>query len=441
MPVVAQALYAESQPVFALVFAMAWCALVAGCGFGFYRIALKSDRMAGLAIVLALATTALLFRVPSNFLQPEFTAEDGCVFFVQQRDFGWHAFFITDAGYYHTLIRIVAAMASAAPTLFVPVFYNLSWLAVYSAVVAYILFQYPDKKLAPLIALTTAFVSHTCEVFMTVTNVIWIVGLGLTALVLLPVPRLEKWPRYLFGGVLLVFSLSGPFGIVLTPFYFLRWLVDRKNFPLVYVIAVLLGAVGQLSVIHSLHNGDNAGIPLDSATLHLGLKIAILRVPWSLMAGYQPPPYFWKVGGLAVLVLAGFIAREIVANWRKHLFPLACLLLCAVYVALDVLRVSMPQALMFIHDGDRYFYIPKILFVWALLHFASTALHRFPFYVALLFCVLGSLVQFTSTSVIADNHWPHYAVLIDQGQQVTVPTNPPGWSALVNSHPASPPSP
>jgi len=437
-PVVAQSLDAESHVVMASIFALAWTVFIAAIGLIFYVLARDNAQWTSVAMVLALATLALIYRAPTMFVQPHFTAEDGHVFFLQQREEGWGSFLNPYNGYYHVTVRIAAALVAHVPTLFVPAFYSLAWLALYSLVVAYILIQYPDKKWAPVIALVTAFVSHTCEIFMVVTDTIWLGGLALTVFVLFPVPQLRAGGRYLLATLLLIFSLSGPFSLVCTPFYLLRWVANRKSFSLVYVAAVVLGAAVQMSALHSYYAEKSASLPLTWDSLIACTRIAVLRLPWSLAVGYQPFDDYWWIGFFVFLVLMAYAAYEIRLDPKKHLFPLACFAFCAIYITLNILRISPPQAFFPLVNGDRYFYIPKILLVWALIHLVTTARNPKPFCIALGLCVLGSIAEFTSSQIIVDNHWPHYANLIDQGKAVVMPINPPGWYVRVPGHDGPP---
>jgi len=438
-PVVAQSLDAESHVVFSFLFALAWTVFVAALGLLFYLQARDKPQLASVAMVLALATLSLLYRAPTMFVEPQFTAEDGHIFYIQQREWGLSAFLVPYNGYYHATVRLAAALMAPVPTLFAPAFYNLAWLALYSLLVAYLLVQYPDKKWAPVIALVTAFISHTCEVFMVVTDTIWLGGLALTVFVLLPIPQVRAGGRYLFAGLLLLFSVSGPFSLICSPFYLLRWIASRGTFPFVYVAAVIMGAAVQMSALHSYYADKHPGLPLNWDSFITCLQIMVLRLPWSLAVGYQPYEGYWWIGLFALLVLLAFAAYEIKLDPKKHLFPLGCFLFCAIYITLDFVRIYPLAALFPLVNGDRYFFIPKVLFVWALIHLVATARNPKPFCIALLLCAMGSMVEYTSSQIIVDNHWPHYATMIDQGKTIPVPINPPHWH-IIFSGTETPPS-
>jgi hypothetical protein len=229
--------------------------------------------------------------------------------------------------------------------------------------------------------------------------------------------------------------------IVLAPAYLLRWILDRKGFSILFVVAVALGAAIQLSQIRSLHLDNSPSPPVTLSLFLLCLQIVVVRVPWSLAAGYQPVESYWYIGLVLGVVLAGLMAWEMKADYRKHLFALGCAVLGSIDVILALLRISPLKNLTFLYSADRYFYIPKILFIWTLIHFASNARNPRPFYIALFFCMMGSLVEFTTIQRVADNHWPRDAVLIDQGQPVVliVNPNPPGFPVLINDpHPVYP---
>jgi hypothetical protein len=431
MPVIAQATDAESHAGFAMFLAVGWAGLMVVAGFFLYRRSRGHSAVGGLVLVLALASLALVYRTPAMIFAPQFTSEDATVFFAQERALGLGAFLVPYHGYYHTIVRILAAAVSPVPTLFTPAFYTLAWLGVFSFVTGYIFFQYPDRRLAPVIALVPALVSHTGEVFLVMTYTSWIGGLLLTAVVLLPTPPWKTGKQLAFSVLLLVFALSGPIGLALAPIYLLRWLFDRNNFSFLYVVAVVLGSVVQLTALQPYYATQPPSTPLTGPNLLLCLEIAVVRVPWSLMAGYQPQESYWIIGLVLTAVLMGFVATEIRRDFRKQLFPLVCFLLAAIFVVSGVRRITPLDDLVPLLNGDRYFYIPKILFVWALIHLAATARNPRPYYLALLLCALGSTVEFTTSQKMVDNHWGHYAELIDEGQTVSMPVNPPGWTAVI----------
>jgi hypothetical protein len=58
--------------------------------------------------VLLLCLIILFYREPDGFLNPQFWAEDGVIFFTQNLTFGLSAFWKPYAGYLHLTPRIIA---------------------------------------------------------------------------------------------------------------------------------------------------------------------------------------------------------------------------------------------------------------------------------------------------------------------------------------------
>ncbi len=430
LPILSLGFSAEIHRGSSVAFSLAWALAMAALWTVACRAARSNKSLAGIIMVCALANLILFCRTPISFYLPQFKVEDGPTFFMKQHELGWGAMFLPYHGYYHTVCRLGAGVFSPLPLLFQPAFYALAWLAVFDAVVAYVFVQFPYRSWAPLAALTPAWVAHSGEVFMSLTYAPAIGGLGLIAFLLLPVPQKKGWSPFVLAGVLLIFALSGPTGLMLTPLYVLRWLMDRKKFPFIYVLAVLASVIA-VPALHAWYaTGQDPAPTLDRPLLLF--QIAIIRIPWTLWFGLQPAGGLWLIALAMTLLLLLYGAWEIKFDFRRYTLAIGSLFLCGLLAFVSLLRVNPLEAVIPLVNGDRYFYASKILFVWALIAMAANARNARLFIAALGLCIVGSAINFASVEQLHDHHWPHYAALMEKGQPVLVPINPDGWNFPAN---------
>jgi hypothetical protein len=81
-----------------------------------------------------------------------------------------------------------------------------------------------------------------------------------------------------------------------------------------------------------------------------------------------------------------------------------------------------------IGNGDRYFYLPKVVLLWSLVcELKLAGWRRWTNGALLALSLLASATSFRSPDYV-DYHWPEHAARIRAGEPVTVPINPPGWT-------------
>src|SRR5260370_124194 len=85
----------------------------------------------------AACALALFLKSPDAFLNPQFWAEDGAIFYAQQYGKLWPQISTPYAGYLHFIPRLFAWLLSPIPPLYLPLSYNLSALLIDSICVTY----------------------------------------------------------------------------------------------------------------------------------------------------------------------------------------------------------------------------------------------------------------------------------------------------------------
>jgi hypothetical protein len=186
-----------------------------------------------------------------DFINRSLWGEDGSIFINQSAHLGLSSIWTPYAGYLHVFIRIVAYLANFADLQFIPYIYFLGWLLAYIFTVYIISSRLLNQKISRLtIVITIALVSlqpHLGEVFFTLTNSQWLLGLCLFIYVLIPKVSWNLWIDLPIIGIL---SLTGPFSIITLPVFCLKiYLANSlsKDWPILVTIAV--GALTQLVLL------------------------------------------------------------------------------------------------------------------------------------------------------------------------------------------------
>jgi hypothetical protein len=385
-------------------------------------------------LVTLLAVALIALRKSDSLLNPQFWAEDGGLFFIEaERYGGWHQLFRPYEGYLHILPRLIAALATPLPLTLVPGFYAWSAVAV-TGLTAWWL-QSPRLALpgGALAALVLATVPHTGEVYLNTCNLQWITALGLFALVLAAdatTPAL----RTAEIALLLVTGLTGPFIILALPLFAWRVWVRRSRWSgFLLAAAVACAAAHVPSLLNRTAETDAAAwAPFHHAAV-VGRRVVV-----TVFAGQMPVPEI-----LCALVAFATVAGLTAALWRRRtLLPGGLLLLAAgLFVLAATAYKVRPDTwtLSELDNGDRYFFIPKVILLWLLAAFALTSGPRLrPALFALLLIPLAANAPRFRFPPDPDQNWAASCALIARGESVWVPILPPDTRIL---HPGRRPAP
>lgn len=381
-------------------------------------------------LFVALTAMAIIaLRKHDSFLNPQFWAEDGDVFFLQAELRGWSSLGISYEGYLHFLPRIIAVLGRLFPLEAVPVFYAAAAL-IFTGFVAWLV-QSPRIRVPAgwAGALAIAIIPHSGEVYLTICNLHWISAIALFALVLMDDPR---FPAEGIGDValLIVVGLTGPFIILALPFFVwrawrrrTRWGYGLLMFALICATAHLPSlldrpastitaewnplqhaAVIGRRVWVSLFAGQVAVGVAVSATLAIGIPVALGWLLWRRESARGAWLLF--AGAMAVLAATGFKAR--IDTWNHD----------------DLV------------SGGRYFFTAKILFLWVIAALLPTR-HPIGKMTVGLLLLLPAVVNHARFIYppFPDQRWAYYAEQIRKHRPTTVPILPEGFSF---SHPGRP---
>jgi hypothetical protein len=311
-------------------------------------------------MVFSMALAILFIRMPGRLIHGFLWAEDGNVFLTQAYSLGFRSIWQPYAGYLHLLPRLIAlgisniAPIGAAPRAF-------AWIcAVITATSCGWLFAFFRRRFQAPIALAFALapilVPQTGEVLLTITNLQWV--LAPTLLTLLWDEALERsTPSYRVLPIVAL-TLTGPFGLLFLPIVVVEWLLSRSSKSWrtlgAYVMAVLIQFAFMRQESAESH-GSLLHFPWRQEALH--------HLVFDFLIGSTLQTTHWlriSVAGAALMVACVVLCRRIV--------PAALMALALGLWALGVVRTNMLlPGIEWSGAGSRYFYLPFVFMVWALL--------------------------------------------------------------------------
>lgn len=375
--------------------------------------------------VSLLAVSLVAVRKSDSLLHPQFWAEDGALFFVEaERYGGWGQLFRAYEGYLHFLPRFIAALATPLPLSLIPGFYAWSALAL-TGVIAWVL-QTPRLTLpgGTVAALTLAVVPHTGEIYLNICNLQWITALGLFALTLCVDPN--DRPTQLSEIVFIILTgLTGPFILLALPLFAWRVYSQRSAWSITLLLAAIACAATHIPSL-LVHTSETFAQPW--APLHHAAIIG-RRVIATLFLGQISLPEILCV----TLCLGGFLGLFISLSRQTNLPGGLCLLGAAVLVLAATAYKVRPDlwTLSELVNGDRYFFIPKIILIWLLAALATSTAPRVQ--QALICLILLPLLTNASRFIYPpapDQNWSAACTVIARGQPVWVPILPAGTNVL-----------
>ena len=386
-------------------------------------------------VVLVAALLAL--RKPWALHTPQLHAEDGTIFLTQNDGWGAVAIVRPYMGYLLLLPRLIAWTAShVADVAWWPAIYNGAAFAIAVAMIA----RLASPRLAvpgkPWLALAFAFVAHTGEVFFTITNLHWLTAFFLLQHVLMARPATWR-QRGVDLAILGLVGLTGPFSIVFLPLFAWRAWRDRHGDALAALLVVAACAGVQAWFVVT------TGVRFDYQSLpfHPGMFFAVVGarlVTWSVLGAggalALPVAALAAIGGGFVLALLVWALRPgPLRAVRAPIVAAFVLILASVVYRLRPDTWDMPN----IVNGDRYFYVPRVLLAWLLIWEFNAAPQAIA-WAARALCLVGALANLPHYVLPAprDYHWAQRCEPIRRGVSADIPTLPEGWTLEYRGRPA-----
>lgn len=377
-------------------------------------------------LVLLAGAAILALRRPDQITNPQLWAEDG-IFFFQAREMGAHALFTELAGYSQLAPRLVAALAQLLDPRWAPhVFVGAALAAALYGMSRALSPRCPLPRRS-LIALSIVLVPDAAEVLLNANNVQWILACSGVLLLLSRDPtRRGEWAHDAIAAI--VIGLTGPFSILLAPFFGVRALLRRTR-----ASVVLAGLIAACAVVQAISILTHPQPPPAGATLDASAMAAFpgLRVGGGLLLGAWLPA---KMPSAAALALTGLLAATMLFLARRggETLPVRAMLglVFAALLASTFYRCwhSMP-VLCEPWGASRYVFPLQLIVLWLLI--AMTGERR----PAVRWLCAGAAIWMIAVNLprmriapVPDKRWADYASKLRAGEEVTIPINPEGWT-------------
>jgi hypothetical protein len=387
-------------------------------------------RPTSLAWMVLACAVLLALRKPWALHTPQLWAEDGSIFLTQDEQLGIRAWWEPYNGYLHLLPRLIAWTAShTADPAWWPAIYNGLAFAITVALFARLASRRVELPAKAGLMLTFVLVVGTGEVLINATNLQWVTAFYLV-LQLFTRPATTLVQRIGDLAIVLVIGLNGPFAIVLWPLFAWRAWRDRHPDTMAALGAVTLCAAVQgwllLQTGPGLHlqSGHEPFAPFKFVSI-LGSRL----VTWPLFGpdAVRDWPRWLHAAMVAVLIVP-LLAWALRVDSRRRTRQFIVAAFCLITVA----SVYRARADAWMRDdlvnGDRYFYIPRVLLAW-LLVWELDARPRAVAWIARGICALAIVMHAPRYTLRApkDYRWAEHCEPIRRGVPANIYTLPEGW--------------
>jgi len=365
------------------------------------------------------------YRKPDAFLNPQFWAEDGTIFFNHCLQFGFHSIFLSFVGYFHTIPRLIAYAASFFPYSIAPAIYNYSALAAVLVVCAKLFSSRLHLKHKPLFAIAMVLVPYSfLEGFMNITNVQFYLAPLLLILFLQDAPR-SKYQLCMDFVTLVLIGLTGPFIILSLPLFIVRCVLNRTpyNYALCFTAIVLVIIQGHEIII----------MPVGR---HLSGDFLYSIDPWIDVFGFRLFGEMFlgrlisnsiNIKILAILSLCYPLLILFLTDFKKDRMYLVISFLyfgfSVVFAVLYKFR-SIPFYLIGQYAGQHYFYVPYLMVMWGLITCLDSSKIKKRIAIIMLGLMLMSSFTDFQWPALKDNNWKEYSKQIKPGVPMKIPTTP-----------------
>jgi hypothetical protein len=371
----------------------------------------------------------LFYREPDGFLNPQFWAEDGVIFFIQDLTFGFAAIWKPYAGYLHFIPRIITYLSGFFPLSWLPVLYNFSFVTIILFVISYLFSPRIYLPFKPLLAISIVLIPYNGEIMMSITNLQWFLAIFLILFVIQEKPQ-TNYQLLLDTVFIITIGLTGPFIILFWPLFIVRILYFCRSYYSGYILLLtLLLVLIQSYFIWSggkLMSSSNASYNLQALEQVLALRfsgVLLFGKEISLALNIH------LLAGLTVILTLGLF---LLANSEPlpQRIPILVFLLSGIITIIACFykfRHNLGILIPF-DNGARYFYLFHLLTVWSIIIYlhSSKKIIRLLASALLLMVLLAKLTHFQVTPLI-NYHWKQYINQIESGKNIKIPINPSGW--------------
>ncbi|MFM0101498.1 hypothetical protein PQQ87_38295 [Paraburkholderia nemoris] len=370
--------------------------------------------------VAVLAVLIYFIRDRHEFLNPQFWAEDATVFLAVSVREALLNFVHPYAGYFHFGPRSLALWGAFFPVVLAPAmfFYAAVATAAASCSAIYAMVRALPVHLRVIFALAPMLVLPAGEVYGSVTNVQWFLGVVFGTLVVTyrgDTFHSRGW--LVLGGVL---ALTGPFSVVFWPCLFAWSLLTRRlrmNAAMLVVVGV--GALIQLTTI-AVMGTNKYGVGFAAAP-------AWVRAFKIFLNGFVT--LHGAAGGIAVLLIVALLAFGLsrnVTKLRSGYLPFGLLCLTALTLLMGLwTHKHMPDLLNPLGPGERYYFLPFSFLFMAMVASVPAVGKKCGWLclVAVLLLVFGWTRHYGKDE-LSDFAWGDYYALSQETQDALIPVHP-----------------
>jgi hypothetical protein len=338
------------------------------------------------ALLCGVFMAALLFRSSSLLLNARMWGEEGSFYYATLQDMsGTSAWTLVVRGNYQLLMNMTAALAVRAPAAWAAYVTTGVALAVALVMVALIgrLAEERSWGVWPtcLAVVAAALLPQGYEIYLTTTNVQWLLSVSVLLLALL---RLSEWPRWQKNLALAwtaLCAVSGVPPVTLAPVVLFRGVADRSRVHLAMAALLTMGAMIQLAVILT-HAHEGRAFALDPFITIVGFLVQAVVSP---LFGVDPTEHYltimrspeapwWLLFGLIAFAIgvAWLALRAVIAAPGGRRLALTLVAAAVLTAVVNVLGSIGPQDhLVSSWRGGRYFILSAICWLLMLCAAAS----------------------------------------------------------------------
>lgn len=358
------------------------------------------------AVAVSIVTVVLLWlRVPGQFSNPQFWAEDSVVFWLDQYQSGLLRFFNPYAGTMETAPRLIAFGSSFFDISFAPKAFAVGAIGLTTWAAASAALSYSSPVLGFLIGSALVVPPYAGdEILGNAVNIQWVLAPVLTLLLLSE--RKERGVVFVSNCAFVgIAATTGPFSIILIPIAIARFVKFRDAMSMI----VLAAAVVQFLTLAANYPQPTHGAP--GSVFHL-LNIMLQR-------GMPATAFSVAAGGALIAVVIS------TSEGKRQQVGL-------LYAGFGFLAATVFKFRNDVHVFDfenwspRYFYPFQVCIWWcaiSLLRFRSA---RLTAALWLLYSVLAYPYGYFQRKPLEDVNWPE--AIQDAGKKpLTIPVNPNNW--------------
>ena len=399
----------------------------------------QRERLIARLIVVALALAIIFIRMPIVFLHPAFWGEDAPFYFQPSYLYGWKSITTdTTAGYLTLFQWLVGNTSTYFPVSVAPTIFNAASIALTLVVVWLVTSPRLSLPAKPLLALAVVTVPAAYEELATLANSQWIFPIGAFS-ILLMAPSKNQFVSAAEIAFVSIFSLTGPFSLLLLPVCGLQMVCNRGDAAAqrrILILSAIVGFGATIECIYILRNfGGALTVDLEpirsSWQLWVVLPIARITAP----IGHAVLRTLGEVASLPIAVIAYCTIAYFALRAPYRAEKIAMLMFAIAIIVTGMLKSRSVLPL----TGLRYFYLAQVFSVWFFCCVPQTSRAREIFTgvvaVALLIMVLAGANR---PRAAENSEWPAWSREIRSGLPVKIPTAPPGWFVTLPADPHGP---